>query len=134
MPCTRPQPTLEDLNERSRSFDKQLAPAREFAKLWYKEKQQLSHDCFDTASDRRSLVSVLIERMGLTAEQRLQLMAVIDCLLDDTMYTLLLGLDGSANIGGVQETYRIYREDGVLISNCGELEAAAYEVFHEKSP
>jgi hypothetical protein len=49
--------------------------------------------------------------------------------LTDTFYTLLLGLDGSASIGGIQQTYKIYGEDGKLISDCGEIEAEAAEAF-----
>ena len=43
----------------------------------------------------------------------------------------LLGLDGENSIGNTQHTYKIYDEEGNLISNCGELEASAYEYFHE---
>ncbi|KWT68142.1 hypothetical protein APV28_3336 [Comamonas testosteroni] len=48
------------------------------------------------------------------------------------MYTLLLGLDGAASIGGEQQTYTLHDEDGNLISDGGELEAAAWEAFHRQ--
>ena len=60
----------------------------------------------------------------------MQLWGALDAALTDILYTLLLGLDGSAQLGGVQETFRIYDEAGSLISDCGDLEAAAYEQFH----
>ena len=42
----------------------------------------------------------------------------------------LLGLDGENFIGNTHQTYKIYDEEGNLISDCGELEASAYEYFH----
>ena len=47
-------------------------------------------------------------------------------------YSILLGLDGEHSIGNIQQTYKIYDEEGSLISDCGELEASAYEYFHER--
>lgn len=44
---------------------------------------------------------------------------------------MLLALDGEANLGNCfQEKFKITCEDGSVISECGELEAAAYEVFY----
>ncbi len=57
--------------------------------------------------------------------------SLVDVILTDTFYTLLLGLDGSASIGDSQEAYRILDEQGELVSDCGDLEAEAYEHFHE---
>ncbi|CUR47581.1 hypothetical protein BN2364_3140 [Alloalcanivorax xenomutans] len=54
----------------------------------------------------------------------------MDVALTDVFYTLLLGLDGSAGIGGIQEAYTIRDEQGNTLSGNGELEAAAYEQFH----
>ena len=56
---------------------------------------------------------------------------MIDILLDDVFYTILLGLDGESPIGNTQQVYKIYDQDDNLISDCGELEASAYEYFHE---
>lgn len=69
--------------------------------------------------------------MDLTAAQREQMVAIIDAVLTGTFYTLLPGLDGSANIGGVQQIYKIYGDDGNLISDCGDIEAEAAEAFSQ---
>ena len=53
----------------------------------------------------------------------------MDRLLNDVFYSILLGLDGECSIGNTQQTYKIYDEDGNLISDCGELELSAYEYF-----
>jgi hypothetical protein len=59
-----------------------------------------------------------------------KLKEVIDTLLTDVFYSVLLGLDGKNFIGNTQHTYKIYDEEGNLISDCGELEVSAYEYFH----
>lgn len=75
---------------------------------------------------------VLINKMNLNSEQKRILEELVSTLLTDTMYTILLGLDGAASIGdGPQESYTIYNEKGCKISECGELEAAAFAYFYE---
>jgi len=81
----------------------------EFAKNFYLEKLNFLKSCFEE-----------------------QLKDVIDTLLTDVFYSLLLGLDGESSIGNTQQTYKIYDEEGNLISDCGELEISAYEYFHER--
>ena len=81
----------------------------EFAKNFYIEKLKFLKSCFEE-----------------------QLKEVIDTLLTDVFYSILLGLDGEHSIGDTQHTYKIYDEEGNLISDCGELEASAYEYFHER--
>ena len=80
----------------------------EFAKNFYIKKLNFLKSCFEE-----------------------QLKEVIDTLLTDVFYSVLLGLDGESSIGNTQQTYKIYDEEGNLISDCGELEASAYEYFHE---
>ena len=103
--------------------------AEGFARNWLDLKEDLLS--MFMAVPARTQVGVMINAMGLTSEQTNQLRAVFDVVLTDTMYTLLLGLDGAASIGGNQQIYKIHDEDGILLSECGELEAAAYAVFHE---
>jgi hypothetical protein len=55
----------------------------------------------------------------------------VDGVLTDAFYTLLLGLDGSASIGGVQQCYDLRDESGDKITGDGELEAAAFTHFQE---
>ena len=52
--------------------------------------------------------------------------------IDEKYYTLLLGLDGEAALGNVQNAYKLYDEDGNLLNECGEIEEAAYRYFMEK--
>lgn len=99
--------------------------AREFASRWKREKDAY----LALVRGGGGLAAKQFLALGLSVEQQAQLWVALDSALTDVFYTLLLGLDGCAQLGGVQETFRIYDEAGNLISDCGELEAAAYEQF-----
>lgn len=103
----------------------------EFAKNFYLEKLKFLKSCFEEHPKHPNAVNVKIKEMALDSTQQEQLKIVIDTLLIDVFYTILLGLDGESSIGNTQQTYKIFDEDSNLISNCGELEASAYEYFHE---
>ncbi|MEA2462338.1 MAG: hypothetical protein QOJ98_85 [Acidobacteriota bacterium] len=101
--------------------------ARKFVAAWKREKQNMVKEFRSAASS--SLVAEKIRDLNLTSAQRKQVIAIMDTALTDAFYTLLLGLDGSASIGGIQQTYKIYGEDRKLISDFGEIEAEAAEAF-----
>jgi len=69
--------------------------------------------------------------MKLSPEQTQQLREMLGVFTTDALYTLLLGLDGSAALGGDQRHYTLLDEDGSVIAEEGDLEAAAYAWFHE---
>lgn len=102
----------------------------EFAKNFYIEKLEFLKSCFQVQPDYPSAVNTKIKEMALSSTQKEQLEAVIDLLLNDVFYSVLLGLDGECPIGNIQQVYSIYDEEGCLISDCGELEVSAYEYFH----
>ena len=102
----------------------------EFAKNFYLEKLNILKSCFEEQPQCPSVVNAKIKEMALSSTQQEQLKDVIDTLLTDMFYSVLLGLDGEHSIGNTQQTYKIYDEEGNLISDCGELEASAYEYFH----
>ena len=104
--------------------------AEEFAKNFYIEKQNLVEQSFDFKRERRSYVSVKIQELNLDEQQNEKLKHIVSALLTDAFYTILLGLDGSTVIGETQETFKIYDTQNKLISDCGELEAEAWEYFH----
>ncbi|MGB0871049.1 MAG: hypothetical protein ACPGSD_15770 [Flavobacteriales bacterium] len=55
---------------------------------------------------------------------------IMDVALTDVFYTILLGIDGCASIGGVQEDYELKDENGNLLS--GDIEGYAYDYFQEE--
>jgi len=103
----------------------------EFVKNFYLEKLKFLKSSFEQSSQYPNTVNIKIKEMGLTEIQTDQLKEVMDSLLNDVFYSILLGLDGECSIGNTQHTYKIHDEEGNLISDCGELEASAYEYFHE---
>ena len=102
----------------------------EFAKNFYIEKLNILKSCFEEQPQYPSAVNTKIKEMTLDSTQQEQLKIVIDTLLTDVFYSILLGLEGENPIGNTQQTYKIYDEEGNLISDCGELEASAYQYFH----
>ena len=103
----------------------------EFAKNFYLEKLNILKSYFEEQPQYPSVVNAKIKEMVFSYTQQEQLKHVIDTLLTDEFYSILVRLDGENPIGNTQQTYKIYDEEGNLISNCGELEASAYEYFHE---
>ena len=103
--------------------------ANTFVANWAQHKDELLDEFLDAES--KTFVQNLIGELNLDSAQLTQLRRVLDAALTDTMYGLLLGLDGEASIGSDQRKYRILDEhDGQVIATPGELEAAAYEQFH----
>jgi len=103
----------------------------EFVTHWRTEKDGLVDLFMGTGSE--TLVSQKISSMGLNEQQTVALRDVLNLALADTFYTLLLGLDGAASIGGVQHRYRVLDENGVLICGDGRVEAEAYAQLQANS-
>jgi len=106
-----------------------MTPA-EFAACVAREKEDLLAMYLDAGSG--SAVAKKIESLGFTPEQKDGVKEILDGALTDAFYTFLLALDGEGSLGGLQRTYELRDEDGTVLTG-GELEAAAWEVFHGKS-
>lgn len=103
--------------------------SKEFVELFYKEKNNLLKVYFDDLNNTE--VGLDIESLNLKEEQREKMESIVDKIITDTMYTILVGLDGSASIGDVQQEYEIYDENGCKLTCNGEIEEYAYEYFQE---
>ena len=103
----------------------------EFVKNFYLQKQNILDSIFDLNSEHKSYSAIKIQDLNLNEIESENLKNIISGILNDTYYSILLGLDGSANIGEAnQQVYKIYDEENNLISDCGDLEGPAYEYFH----
>jgi hypothetical protein len=102
---------------------------KEFVELFYREKTEYLKACFDENS--KFLVSTKIKSLNLSDEQKEIMSEVVDEILTDAYYSILVGIDGGANIGGLQVTYKLYDEEGNLITGGGELEGYVWEYFHD---
>ena len=99
----------------------------EFVKAFYSEKQNFLKEYLSEKSETE--VRQLIESLNLTDQQTEIMKKILDSSFTDIFYTILLGLDGSASIGGIQEMYDLKDENGNQLS--GEIEGYAYEYFQE---
>lgn len=99
--------------------------AQEFVACWKSEKDEHLRNLLRLDS----FLGKQLHELNLTVEQHDKLAGIVNGLLTDVFYTLLLGLDGSCQIGGIQETFKIYDEAGNLISDFGEIQVEAFEQF-----
>ncbi len=99
----------------------------EFVKAFYTEKQDFLSEYL--SKNPESEVGQLIKSLNLTEQQTEIMEKIMDGTLTDIFYSILLGLDGCASIGGIQELYDLKDENGNQLS--GEIEGYAYEYFHE---
>jgi hypothetical protein len=82
--------------------------------------------------DAQTAVSKRIEGLNLSPEQGEQMKEILSEVLTDAFYTILLGLDGCAQIGGKQIEYQLTDEEGNQLTGAGRIEALAWEAFHGK--
>ena len=99
----------------------------QFVRAFYTEKQNFLK--FYLSENSETEVGELIKSLNLTGHQKEIMKKILDDSFTDIFYTILLGLDGSASIGGIQEMYDLKDENGNQLS--GEIEGYAYEYFHE---
>ena len=102
---------------------------KEFVQLFHKEKSDLLNIYFSNLKNTE--VGLDIESLNLTEDQINIMKGIIDKVLTDTMYTILLGIEGEASIGGIQQKYKLYDENGDNLTGYGEIEEYAYEYFQE---
>ncbi|WP_415894371.1 hypothetical protein ACMXYN_08415 [Neptuniibacter sp. PT8_73] len=69
-----------------------------------------------------------LEDSGLNSEQIALVKSIVGDALTDSLYTVLLGLEGCASISKYQETYKLFNESGEELT--GEIESVAWEQFH----
>lgn len=99
----------------------------EFVKGFYLERQTLIETSFDENSNTE--VSTLIKSLNLDSKQTERLRQILGGILRDSLYTILLGLDGEASIGDKQTVYKLFDEENNELTG-GEIEATAYQYFH----
>ena len=101
----------------------------EFVKLCRKEKDSMMQIYF--TEDSESEASRIIKEMVQTGTSKEDLYRLVNTVLTDNYYTLLLGIDGACSLGDKQIMYKLYDEEGNLLNECGEIEESAYSCFIE---
>lgn len=103
---------------------------QEFVQCFRREKDDLLRSYLDSSSG--SLVATQLAELSCTSEQLSAIRGILDIALTDTFYTVLLGLDGCASLGGVQQSYHVRDEHGaVLCTGDGTIEGLAHDYFHD---
>ena len=99
----------------------------DFVKLCMEEKRMILEEYFNdkSKSEAGEIIKSLV-RVGVSKED---LFKLVDTVLKESYYTLLLGLDGACSLGNKQVTYKLYDEEGNLLNECGEIEESAYSYF-----
>lgn len=103
---------------------------KEFVKLCHDEKESILASYF--ADEGESEVSAIIKRLIQAGISRDELYRLVNTVMTDSYFTLLLGIDGASSLGNTQETYRLFDENGELLNPCGEIEENAYSYFIEE--
>jgi len=103
----------------------------QFVQLAKNERDGMLASFLDPTSE--SAVAADIAALNLDSDQAAAFQDMLSGLLTDVFYTWLLALDGCASFGGQQRDYVLKDEDGSLITDGGDIESAAYEVFHGDS-
>ena len=78
-----------------------------------------------------SEVSERIKALGLPPDKLTEIEGIVDVVLTDTYYSILMGLEGSASIGEDQQGYTIIDEGGTVITDSahGDLGGYAWDAF-----
>lgn len=99
----------------------------EFVKGFHLQKQQIL-DLYTNDKDLHA--SCLINELDLDNRKKDLLKKIFDQILTDAYYSILLGIDGEASIGNAQHAYKLFNEAGKELTGSGEIEAEAWEYFH----
>ena len=84
-----------------------------------------------TSGKATSHAALLLQKLNLSVKQQATATELLDAVVTDVLYTVLLGLDGEAQIGNKQVLYTILDEQGNKICGdaMGEVETIAYQRF-----
>jgi len=104
---------------------------KDFVKLCHDEKENILASYF--ADDGESEVTSIINSLTEAGVSKDDLYKLVDTVMIDSYYTLLLGLDGACSLGDTQATYKLLDENDELLNPCGEIEENAYNYFIEES-
>ncbi len=101
--------------------------AKEFVQAAKEEKQNTMSIYFSAGSETKAgqMIQELIN-MGVPKESLFQL---VDNILNENYYSLMLALDGETSLGGIQMMYKLFDEDGNELTGSGDIESEAFEQF-----
>jgi hypothetical protein len=99
----------------------------EFVNCFVDERNSMVQRYFD--ADGTTAVGTMISSLQLDSDKLGVLRQIIDGVLGDAFYNVLLALDGEASLGGRQIQYHLSDDSGEELTG-GDLEGVAWEAFH----
>lgn len=98
--------------------------AEEFVKNCYKEKENMQKIYF--GKEKETYVGEQIKNIVSKGVSYEEVKELIDSVMNETFYTMLLGLDGETSLGDAQMQYKLFDENDNLIEG---IEENAYDIF-----
>lgn len=101
--------------------------AEDFVKNCYKEKQEMLKMYFDKEKETQvgNQIKNIISK-GISSDE---LKKMINSVMNEVFYTMLLGLDGETSLGDVQMQYKVYDKNDNLLDG---IESYAYDAFMDE--
>lgn len=96
----------------------------EFVQNCFIEKDRMLDLYFDKAKD--TLVGGQIKNIVANGISERTVRSLLDSVMNEVFYTMLLGLDGETSLGNVQMTYKLFDEDGNQLE---DIESYAFDSF-----
>ena len=98
--------------------------AEEFVKNCYKEKENMQKIYFD--KEKETDVGNQMKNIASKGISNEEVKKLINSVMNEVFYTVLLGLDGETSLGDVQMQYKLFDENDNLIEG---IEEYAYDIF-----
>ncbi len=103
---------------------------QEFVKKCFNEKNTTLEMYLNLNSG--TAVSEKIKEITKLGVDLKDLRMLVNQILNETYYTVLMALDGEANLDGTQMTYQVIDEENNGINPSGELSDIAFELFMDE--
>ena len=99
--------------------------AEEFVNNCYKEKQEMLKIYFDKEKETQvgNQIKNIVSKGSILNDE---VKGLVNSVMNEVFYTILLGLDGETSLGDVQIQYKLYDEDDNLLEG---IESYAYDEF-----
>jgi hypothetical protein len=75
-------------------------------------------------------VGFTLDAIGLSDEQREKVLTLIRAVVGEATHSLICGIEGDTSLGKKQQKYRLFDQDGNLLT--GELDSLLYERLEEQ--
>jgi hypothetical protein len=99
--------------------------AEEFVNNCYKEKQEMLKIYFDKEKETQvgNQIKNIVSKGSILNDE---VKGLVNSVMNEVFYTILLGLDGETSLGDIQMQYKVYDENDNLLDG---IESYAYDLF-----